>query len=412
MTPQGKQTIIPNPTRRSVLTLPLILAAGRAHAGSDTKYGPGVSDTEIKIGQTMPYSGPASSFGATGKAAAAYYRMVNDQGGVNGRKVNLLSLDDEFSPPKSVEAVRRLVEDDQVLGIFGSLGTPGNAAAQRYLNDHRIPQFFIFSGVARFRDPKRNPWSIAGDLAFASSAKAFAGHVLRTNPEGKIGVLFQNDDFGKDHLAGLRLGLGEKNAAMVAGTVSYEVTDPTVDAQIITLKESGADVVMLATIPKFAALSIRKIHEIGWKPQILLAYPGATIEGALKPAGLDASTGIVTVEYIKQPGDPVWAGDPEMQAYLATMKKYAPDQNPNDRTSVSGYHGAAMVVSLLKQCGDDLTRENLLRQATHMRDVRVPMLLPDVLVNTTPDNYMAINQMRLQRFDGSGWVVFGDVVTG
>jgi branched-chain amino acid transport system substrate-binding protein len=394
---------------KGLIALALALATTSATA-AEKKYGPGVSDTEIKIGQTMPYSGPASSFGTTGRTAAAYYRMINEKGGVNGRKITFLSLDNEYSPPRSAELARRLVEQDQVLGIFGSLGTAPNVAMQRYLNERKVPQFFVFSGVARFRDPKAYPWTIGGDLAFVNETAAFARYVLETKPGAKIGVLYQNDDFGKDHITGLRMGLGEKNAGMIIKTVSYEVTDPTLDSQIIALQESGAEVVLLVTLPKFAALAIRKIHETGWKPLVLLAYPGASIPGALKPAGLDASIGVVTAEFVRQPGDPAWASDPEMLAYLAFMKKYAPDLDPSDKLSVFGYYNAAMVVWLLKQCGDDLTRENLLEQASHMHDVTVPMLLPGILLNTTPDDYAPIKQMQLQRFDGTSWVRLGSVV--
>jgi branched-chain amino acid transport system substrate-binding protein len=391
----------------------IALALGTTQTtAADKKYGPGVTDTEIKIGQTMPYSGPASSFGTTGRTASAYYQMINDQGGVNGRKINFLSLDNEYSPPKSAELARRLVEQDQVLGIFGSLGTAPNVAMQRYLNERKVPQFFVFSGVARFRDPHNSPWTIGGDLAFVNETRVFARYILDTKPDAKIGVLYQNDDFGKDHISGLRQGLGEKNAGMIIKTVGYEVSDPTLDSQIITLQQSGADVVMLVTLPKFAALSIRKIHDIGWKPLILLAYPGASIPGALKPAGLEASTGVVTAEFVRQPGDPAWAKDPEMTAYLAFMKKYVPELDPTDKLSVFGYYNAAMVVGLLKQCGDNLTRENLLQQATHMRDVTVPMLLPGIVLNTTPEDYAAIKQMQLLRFDGTGWVNIGSIVGG
>jgi branched-chain amino acid transport system substrate-binding protein len=395
-----------------LIGLALAALATTAAVAADKQYGPGVTDTEIKIGQTMPYSGPASSFGTVGRTSAAYYRMINDQGGVNGRKINFLSPDNEYSPTKSAELARRLVEQDQVLGIFGSLGTPTNVAMQRYLNDRKVPQFFVFSGVARFRDPHTYPWTIGGDLAFINETKAFARYILETKPDAKIGVLYQNDDFGKDHIIGLKQGLGEKNAGMIVKTVAYEVTDPTLDSQIITLQQSGADVVLLVTLPKFAALSIRKIHDIGWKPLILLAYPGASIPGALKPAGLEASTGVVTAEFVRQPGDPAWASDPQMTTYLAFMKKYAPDLDATDKLSVFGYYNAAMVVGLLKQCGDNLTRENLLEQATHLHDVTVPMLLPGIVLNTTPEDYAAIKQMQLLRFDGTGWVNIGSIVGG
>ncbi len=402
----------PMTIRRNFLSaIIVILALGIVTVQAyDKKYGPGVTDTEIKIGNSMPYSGPASSFGTVGRAQAAYYRMTNEQGGVNGRKITFISLDDGYSPPKAAENARRLIEQDEVLGIFGSLGTPANVAMQRYLNDRKVPHFFVFSGVARFRNPRAYPWTIGGDLAFVNETEAFARYVLGTHAAARIGVLYQNDDFGKDHLAGLRQGLGSGTSVTIVKAVSYEPSDPTIDSQIIELQQSQADVVLLATIPKFAAQAIRKMHDIGWNPLKLLAYPGATIPGALKPAGLDASTGVVTAEFVKVPGDPAWANDPDMMAYLGFMKRYAPDLDPNDKLTVFGYYNAAMVVALLKQCGDNLTRENVLVQATHLQNVTIPMLLPGITLNTTPDDYSPIKQMQLQRFDGSGWVMIGGIV--
>jgi branched-chain amino acid transport system substrate-binding protein len=393
-----------------VIALILGFAIFTARA-DEKKYGPGVTDTEIKIGNSIPYSGPASSFGTTGRAQAAYYRMVNDSGGLNGRKVTLVSLDDGYSPPKAAENARRLVEQDEVLGIFGSLGTPANVAMQRYLNDRRVPQLFVFSGVARFRNPRTYPWTMGGDLAFVSETEAFARYILATQAAPKIGVLYQNDDFGKDHLTGLRQGLAA-NAAAIVKTASYEPTDATIDSQIIELERSGANVVLIVAIPKFAAQAIRKIHDIGWNPLKLLAYPGATIPGTLKPAGLEASVGVVTAEFVKVTGDPAWANDPEMLAFLNFIKSYAPDLDPNDKLTVFGYYNAAMVVALLKRCGDNLTRENVLDQATHLQNVSIPMLLPGITLNTTPDDYSAIKQMQLQRFDGAGWVLIGSIVGG
>jgi branched-chain amino acid transport system substrate-binding protein len=394
-----------------VVAFVLTLATITAWA-DEKKYGPGVTDTEIKIGHTLAYSGPASSFGTVGRAAAAYYRMINDQGGVNGRRIDFISLDDGYSPPKAVENVRRLVEQDQVLGIFGSLGTPTNAAIQRYLNDRKVPQFFVFSGVARFRDPRNYPWTMGGDLAFTNETEAFARYILQTEAAPRIGVLYQNDDYGRDHLAGLRQGLGDKAATSIVKAVSYEPTDPSIDSQIVELQQSGANVVLIAAIPKFAAQAIRKIHAIGWNPVRLLAYPGASIPATFKPAGLDASTGVITAEFVKVPGDPALANDREMLAFLDFVKKYAPDLDPNDKLTVFGYYNAAMVVALLKQCGDDLTRDNLREQATHLRDVAVPMLLPGITLNTRPDDYSPIKQMQLERFDGTGWVTIGSIVGG
>jgi ABC-type branched-subunit amino acid transport system substrate-binding protein len=292
------------------------------------------------------------------------------------------------------------------------VGTAQNAAIQRYLNDRKIPHLFLFSGAARFRDPHAAPWTMGGDLAFIDETKAFARYILETQPSPRIGVLYQNDDYGKDHLEGLRLGLGDTKSATIVKTVSYEVTDATVDSQIIQLREAGANVVLIAAIPKFAAQAIRKMHDIAWNPLRLLPFPASGIVTTLKPAGLEASVGIVTGEFMKQAGDPAWADDPEMIAYLAFMRKYAPDIDPNDKFSVFGYYHANMVVALLSQCGDDLTRENVLAHATHLKDVRVPMLLEGILLNTTPDDYSPIKQMQLQRFNGTGWVSFGRIVGG
>jgi branched-chain amino acid transport system substrate-binding protein len=283
---------------------------------------------------------------------------------------------------------------------------------QRYLNDRKVPQFFVFSGVARFRDPRAYPWTMGGDLAFTNETEAFARYILETQATPKIGVLYQNDDFGKDHLAGLRQGLGDRAATAIVKTASYEPTDPTIDSQIIELQQSGANVVLIVAIPKFAAQAIRKVHDIGWNPVKLLAYPGASIPGTFKPAGFDASVGIVTAEFVKVTGDPAWTKDPEMLAFLDFIKKYAPDLDPNDKLTVFGYYNAAMVAALLKQCGDNLTRENLREQATHLKDVPVPMLLPGIVLNTSPDDYSPIKQMQLQRFDGTGWVTIGGLVGG
>ena len=351
-------------------------------------------------------------FGTEGRVISAYYRMINEQGGINGRKINFLSLDDGYSPPKTVELVRRLVEQDEVLGLFGTVGTAPNAAIQRYMNDRKVPQLFLFSGAARFRNPAAAPWTMGGDLAFIDETKAFAEYILETQPAPRIGILYQNDDYGKDHLTGMRVGLGDKAAVAIVKKVSYELADATVDSQIIELQQSGANVVLLAAVPKFAAQAIRKMHDIGWNPLRLLPFPASGIVTTLRPAGLEASTGVITGEFMKQTGDPTWLNDPEMLEFLAFMKKYAPDIDPNDKFSVFGYYHAAMVVALLKQCGDDLTRQNLLQQATHLKNIRVPMLLDGILINTAPDDYSPIKQMQLQRFDGTSWVSFGRVTGG
>jgi branched-chain amino acid transport system substrate-binding protein len=406
-----ERTLMLRTTTRRLIAFALAFTSSVA-ISAERKYGPGVSDTEIKIGQTIPYSGPAASFGTEGRVIAAYYRMINEQGGVNGRKINFLSLDDGYSPPKTVELIRRMVEQDEVLGLFGTVGTAPNAAVQKYLNDRKVPQLFLFSGAARFRDPQAFPWTMGGDLAFVNETMAFAEYILQAQPAPRIAVLYQNDDYGKDHLTGLRLGLGAEASGAIVKTASFELTDATVDSQIIDLQQSGANVVLLAALPKAAAQAIRKMHDIGWNPLKLLPFPASGISTTLKPAGLEASIGIVTAEFMKQVGDPARANDPEMLAFLTFMKKYAPDIDPNDKVSEFGYYHAAMVVDLLKRCGDNLTRENLLEQATHLKNVRIPMLLEGILINTAPDDYSPVKQMQLQRFDGTSWVAFGGIVGG
>ncbi len=402
-------------TRRASLAC-LALSGTAIRSGpiraADKVYGPGVTDTEIKIGSAMPYSGPQSAFGVVGRAATAYYNMINDQGGVNGRKINCISLDNASLPPKTVEVVRRLVEQDEVLGMIGMLGSAPNAAVQPYLNKRKVPHFFIFGGNARFRDPQGAPWSIGIDLAFVNQTAAFTRYILAEKPDAKIAVLYQNDDLGKDHLAGVRAALGDKADTIIVKTASYETTDSTLDTQVIQLKESGADALVTAAGPRFAALAIRKMNQIGWKPLHLLGYPGASIGATFKPAGLEASTGIVTAAFLKQPGDPAWANDPEMIAFLAFLKTRAPDLNPSDIYAVFGYFQGATIVQFLSMCGDNLTREALLDKITHLHQMTVPMLLPGITLSTSPDDYTMLKKMQLQRFDGTGWVNIGGIVEG
>jgi len=390
------------------VALAVTIDAGAA----EKKYGPGVTDSEIKIGQTIAYSGPASSFGTIGRTIAAYYRMVNDHGGVNGRKIVFISADDGYSPPRTVEQTRRLVEQEEVLAIFGSLGSPTNASVQRYLNDHKVPQLFLFTGAARFRDAQKYPWTMAGDLAFVNETGAFARYILETKPAAKVAVLYQNDDYGKDHITGLKAGFGDKVPAMLVAQVPYESTDPTIDSQIVALKESGADVLVEASLPKFAAQSIRKIWDIGWKPLHIVSFPAASIPLTLKPAGLDKSAGLVTAEFLKEPGDPAFADDPEVRAYREFLAKYYPEGDPYDWSNVIAYYHAGLVVHLLAACGDDLTRENVMSQAAHMDHVHIPLLLPGITINTSPTDYSPIKQMRLKRFDGERWVPFGEIIEG
>jgi branched-chain amino acid transport system substrate-binding protein len=387
----------------------LVFAAFTPSAFAQKNYGPGVSDTEIKIGQTIAYSGPASFFGTIGRTVAGYYRMVNEQGGINGRKINFISLDDAYSPPKTVEQTRRLVEQDQVLAIIGSLGTPTNASVQRYLNERNVPQLLLFTGASRFREPQTYPWTTGTDLSYADASRAYAQHIVKTAPGGKIAVLYQNDDFGKDHLGSFRAALGD-NAKMIVKEVSYEVSDATVDSQIIDLQATGADILFTIAIPKFTAQAIRKAHDIGWKPLHIITFPAASVTATLQPAGLENSIGVVSVAFYKEPGDVAWANDSEVLKFLAFLKKYNPDANPNDSLNVIAYVHAATVVAVLRLCGDDLTRKNLLYEATHMRTIRVPMLLPGSTMNTSPTEYSPVKQMQLQRFDGTRWVAFGGVV--
>jgi branched-chain amino acid transport system substrate-binding protein len=380
-----------------------------AHAAEGQS--PGVSDAQIKIGQTIAYSGPASSFATIGRTQAAYYRMISDTGGVNGRKIDFITLDDGYSPPKTVEQTRRLVEQDQVFGIFGSLGTPTNASVQRYLNERKVPQMFLFTGTSRFRDPQRYPWTMGGDLSFVSETKGFARYILKEKPDAKIAVLYQNDDYGKDHLNTLKTVLGDKAKTMVVAEASYEATDPTVDSQVIALKASGADTLLDVSLPKFAAQAIRKVADIGWHPLHIVPYPASSIPLVMQPAGLDNSIGVVTAEFFKEPGDPAWQNDPEVGAYLNFMKTYNPGVDPNDWSNVIAYYMASAVVQALKSCGSELTRERLLERVSHMEEVAVQMLIPGITLNTTPTDYHAIKQMRLKRFDGARWVPLGGVIS-
>jgi branched-chain amino acid transport system substrate-binding protein len=396
------------------LRLILVAALGAITAfprAAESQSTPGVSDTQIKIGQTIPYSGPASSFATIGRTQAAFYRMINDTGGVNGRKIDFITLDDGYSPPKTVEQTRRLVEQDQVFGIFGSLGTPTNASVQRYLNERKVPQMFLFTGTSRFRDPQHYPWSMGGDLSFVSETRGFAKFILKEKPDAKIAVLYQNDDYGKDHLNTLKAALGDKAKAMIVAEASYEVTDPTVDSQIVALKASGADTLLDVALPKFAAQAIRKVYDIGWQPLHIVPYPASSIPLVMQPAGLDHSVGVVTAEFLKEPGDPTWQDDQEVRAYIDFMKNYNPGADRNDWSNVIAYYMASAIVQALRSCGVELTRERLLDRVSHMEEVPEPMLIPGITLNTSPTDYHAIKQMRLKRFDGAGWIPLDGIIS-
>jgi branched-chain amino acid transport system substrate-binding protein len=387
-----------------VLASELVLAAGQ--------YGLGVSDTEIKIGNTMPYSGPASAYGTVGKSEAAYFAMINDQDGINGRKINFISRDDGYSPPKTVEVVRKLVEEDKVFLLFGMLGTPTNTAIQGYLNDNKVPQLFIASGADKWNDPKHYPWTMAWYPSYRIEWRIYARYILKNLPDAKIAVLYQNDDSGKDYLMGLREGLGDKAAKMIVAIQSYETTDATVDSQIVGLQASRADVLMTAAIPKFAAQTIRKVYEIGWKPTHFLTSTSSSVGAVMRPAGPEKAVGIISATYGKDPTDPQWQDTPEYKEWLAWMKKYNPSGNVADSATVYGYGAAQTMVAVLKQCVDNLTRENVMAQAANIHDLKLPMLLPGIVISTSPDDYAPIKQMQMQKFDGTTWRLIGEVISG
>ena len=375
------------------------------------KYDPGVSDTEIKIGNTNPYSGPASAYGTIGKSIAAYFKMINDQGGINGRKINFISYDDGYSPPRTVEMARKLVEQDQVLFMFQTLGTPSNTAIHKYMNMKKVPQMMVATGATKWNDPKGNPWTMGWQPNYQGEAQIYAQHIIKTKPDAKIAVLYQNDDYGKDYLKGLHDGLGAKKG-MIVKEVSYEVSDPTVDSQIVQLAASGADVFINITTPKFAAQAIRKAYDIGWKPVQYLNNVSIGIGSVLTPAGLDKSVGLLTVAYLKEPNDKQFANDPAMTQWREFMKKYYPDGSQIDNLNVYGYSVAQTIAQVLRQCGDNLTRENVMRQAANLQKYRVDTLLPGVLVSTAADDFAPIESVQLQRFNGKEWVRFGEVMGG
>jgi ABC-type branched-subunit amino acid transport system substrate-binding protein len=392
------------------LSVSLFLAVCAADALAEKKYGPGVTDTEIKIGQTIPYSGPGSSYATIGRAQTAYFAKVNAEGGVNGRKIALLSFDDGYSPPKTVEQTRRLVEQEQVLVIFSSVGTPTNAAVQKYLNAKKVPQLFAASGGSEFGDPAHFPWTIGWRANYRSEARIYAKYIIRTRPNARLAVLYQNDDLGKDYLKGLLEGLGDKAARMIVAQASYEVTDPTVDSQIATLKGSGADTLLNFSTPKAAAQAIRKVYDIGWKPLQFVSNVGSSVASVLKPAGLDKSLGLLTAAFLKDPTDQQWRNDAGYKDWLGFMKQYYPEGDLADFYNVYAYGLAQTLVHVLKQCGDDLTRENVMRQAASLKNLELPMLLPGVKINTSATDFYPIEQMQLQRFDGKQWILFGDLI--
>jgi branched-chain amino acid transport system substrate-binding protein len=388
----------------------LLFAGGLAWGAG--QYGPGVTDTEIKLGSTMPYSGPASGYGTIGKSEAAYFAMINEHGGVNGRKIDFIVRDDSYSPPKTVEDVRELVEQDHVLATFNTLGTPTNTAVLDYMNENKVPQLFVASGAAKWDDPKHHHWTIGWQPSYQIEARIYARYILKNLPNAKIAVLYQNDDFGKDYLIGLRAGLGADADKMIVATQSYETTDPTVDSQIVALQGSGANVLLTAAISKMASQAIRKVYDVGWKPTHFLTNVSTSVGAVMRPAGAEKGVGIISTAYFKDPTDPQWQNTPEYDTWLAWMKKYNTQGNVADAFTVYGYTIAQNMVAVLEACGNDLTRENLMKQATSIHDLKLPMLLPGIAVSTSATDYAPIKQMQLMKFDGTTWKLFGEVLSG
>ncbi len=384
--------------------------AGPAHA--EKKYGPGASDTEIKVGNTMPYSGPASAYGLIGKSIEAYYKKINAEGGINGRKVTFISYDDAYSPPKTVEQVRKLVESDEVLLVFQPLGTPSNSAIHKYMNAKKVPQLFVATGATKWGDPKNFPWTMGWQPNYQSEGRIYAEYITKNHPNAKIGILYQNDDYGKDYVKGMKDGLGDKAKTMIVSEQPYETSDPTVDSQIINLKASGADVFFNVTTPKFAAQAIKKAYEIGWKPVHLLNNVSNSVGSVLKPAGLEASNGILSTGYLKDPTDPTWDNDPAKKEWLAFMDKYLPDGDKTSSFTVYGYSVAQTLAQVLKQCGDDLTRENVMKQAANLKELQLPMALPGIKINTSEKDFFPFEQMQMQKFNGERWELFGPIMSG
>ena len=391
-----------------------VLALGATFATpalAQKQYDIGASDTEIKVGQTIPLSGPASAYGSIGKVQAAYIRMINEQGGINGRKINLIQYDDAYNPPKTVEQVRKLVESDEVLTTFQIIGTPPNAAVQKYLNDKKVPQLLASTGATRFTDPKNFPWTIAFNPNYQSEAHIYAKYILANYPNAKIGILYQNDDLGKDYVKGLKDGLGAKASSMIVAEKSYELSDPTVDSQMVTLKASGADLFYNITTPKFGAQAIKKAAELGWKPVQILDINATPVSQTLVPAGVENAKDIISVNYGKDPLDPQWTNDEGMKRYKTFMAQFAPAEDANSGIATYGYSTAALLIHILKQCGDDLTRANIMRQATNIKDYAADLALPGMTTTTEPDDWRINKQFQMMKFDGQRWVLFGPILT-
>jgi branched-chain amino acid transport system substrate-binding protein len=401
--------------RSSKLHAAVIAAAAFALISSaalaQKKYDTGATDTEIKIGNIMPYSGPASAYGVIGKTEKAYFDKINAEGGINGRKINFISYDDGYSPPKAVEQARKLVESDEVLMVFNPLGTPSNSAIQKYLNGKKVPQLFVATGATKWNDPKDFPWTMGWQPSYQSEARIYAKYLLKEKPDGKIAVLYQNDDFGKDYLKGLKDGFGAK-ASMITAEESYETSEPSIDSHIVKLKASGADVFISITTPKFAAQAIKKLAEIDWHPVHIVSNVSASVGGVLQPAGFENAQGMLSAAYAKDGADPQWNNDPGMKKFFEFLAKYYPDANKLDGSVVYGYGVAQTLVQVLKQCGDDLTRENVMKQAASLKDFETDTLLPGIKINTSPKDFAPISQLKMMRFKGEKWDLFGEIISG
>ena len=394
--------------KRTLFLAALAVLSAAPAAMAQKKYDPGASDKEIKLGHINPYSGPASAYGAIGKAIQAYFDKVNAEGGVNGRKLTLISLDDGYNPAKTVEVARKLVEEEEVLAVFQPLGTPPNSAIHKYMNQKKVPHLFVATGATKWGDPKNFPWTMGWQPNYQSEAKIYAAHILENSPNAKIAILFQNDDYGKDYLKGFEDGLGDKAKTMIVSKISYEVTDPTIDSQMVSLKGTGADTFFNITTPKFAAQAIKKAAEIGWKPTHYLNSVSASVGSVMIPAGAENGVGIFTASYLKDPTDPQFQKGKEWDDFVAFMKKYMASADIKDVNHTYGYTVAQGLVQVLKQAGDNLTRENIMKQAANL-DITLPMLLPGVNVKTGPDDFYPIEREQLAKFDGKTWVLFGKV---
>jgi branched-chain amino acid transport system substrate-binding protein len=389
-----------------------LLALTSTDVLAQKKYDTGATDTEIKIGNIMPYSGPASAYGIIGKVQAAYFTKINAEGGINGRKVNFVSYDDGYSPPKTVEQARKLVESDEVLLIFNSLGTASNSAIQKYMNVKKVPHLFVATGATKWNDPKDFPWTMGWQPNYQSEGRIYAKYLMKEKPNGKIGILYQNDDLGKDMLKGLRDGLGEKAKTMIIAEESYEVTTPTIDAQVVNLKSKGADIFMSFTTPKFGAQSIKKVAELGWKPLFILNNVAASVGSVIKPAGYGNAQDIISASYVKDATDPQWKDDQGIKNFKAFLAKYFPEGDVEDSSLLYGYNTSQTLVHVLKMCGDNLTRENIMKQAAGLKKVPFEGLLPGITLTTNATDFAPIEQLQLIRFKGERWQLFGDIISG